>query len=66
MILDKDFLETEYLNDYVCNNYWKLDKEELKELFTNLHYAISKRVDSETLREIEKETKLDTIDRLEV
>lgn len=62
----EDLLATESISDYVCNNYWKLEKEELKELFTNLHYAISKRVDSETLKKIEKETILDTIDRLDL
>lgn len=65
-MIKNELLETEYLNDYVCNNYWKLEKEELKELFTNLHYEISKYVDSETLREIEKTTILETIDRLDL
>lgn len=52
------------LYDYVASNYYKLSKEELKELILNLDYIMYDLLDKEKYLDLETRAIEETIDRL--
>lgn len=52
------------LYDYIASNYYKLSKEELKELILNLDYAIYNRFGKNLYLSLENQALEDTIERL--
>lgn len=54
--LEKLFNEGETLYDFVAKNYWKMSKEELKDLFLNFNFATYKFVGEDNMKMLEKET----------
>lgn len=53
------------LYDYVATNYYKMSKEELKELILNLDYAIYDNLNRKEYLNLENQAIEDTIERLE-
>lgn len=49
-------IEKEGIFDFVANNYWKLSKEDLRDIAKELSYAVYDKLGNEVNKEIEQAT----------
>lgn len=56
--------ENTSLYDYIANNYYKMSKEELKELILNLDYAMCHNLGRNLYLDLETQALRDTLERI--